>query len=72
MIPCGQQSNNTIEYFKQAYENKLRKYGEKWIFDVDHEKEQLDKEKRKNIRKELTKGYMALLSAQIGENRWEI
>ncbi|ASB89325.1 MULTISPECIES: hypothetical protein [Bacillus] len=69
MIPCGQQSNNTIEYFKQAYENKLRKYGEKWIFDVDHEKEQLDKEKRKNIRKELTKGYMALLSAQIGENR---
>lgn len=69
MIPCGQQSNNTIEYFKQAYENKLRKYGEKWIFDVDHEKERLDKEKRKNIRKELTKGYMALLSAQIGENR---
>ncbi|MDI3411745.1 hypothetical protein QKW52_22155 [Bacillus sonorensis] len=69
MIPCGQQSNNKIEYFKQAYENKLRKYGDKWIFDVEHEKEQLDKEKRKNIRKELTKGYMALLSAQIGENK---
>ncbi|KRT92724.1 hypothetical protein ABE068_25050 [Bacillus glycinifermentans] len=67
MIPCGKQSNNTIEYFKQAYENKLRKYGEKWIFDVEHKQEQLDKEKRKNIRKELTKGYMALLSAQIGE-----
>ena len=36
MIPCGQQSNNKIEYFKQAYENKLRKYGDKWIFDVEH------------------------------------
>ncbi|MCY8034092.1 hypothetical protein [Bacillus sonorensis] len=69
MVPCGQQSNNTIEYFKQAYENKLRKYGDKWIFDIEHETELLDKEKRKNIRKELTKGYMALLSAQIGENK---
>ncbi|KAA6472210.1 type 2 periplasmic-binding domain-containing protein [Bacillus swezeyi] len=68
MIPCGKQrDSNTVEYFKMAYENKMKKYGEEWIFAVENKQKQLMHDKQNKIRRDLTKGYMALLSAQLGE-----
>ncbi|ARC67885.1 hypothetical protein ABEV78_12195 [Bacillus licheniformis] len=67
MIPCGKQSENNIEYFKLAYESKMKKYGEEWIFATENKQKQVMREKKDKIRRDLTKGYMALLSAQLGE-----
>ncbi|TWM21444.1 hypothetical protein [Bacillus licheniformis] len=47
MIPCGKQSESAIEYFKLAYESKMKKYGEEWIFAIEKKQKQVMREKKK-------------------------